>query len=189
MSATFFNVLMAGRFTGLMVFLLVFTLTYALLDKSKVLPSKNLNAIIALAAAFLSLANPNIVKLIASLTPWFFIILLIVFFILLGLLSMGLDYKVVTKSMSKWGPFHSIFIGFVGFVILLVFAQVYGSHFNAVATGNTTATTGIAHTLKAGITHTIKALIQPQILALMFVFLTAASAIFFLTSSPVSTSK
>ncbi len=181
MSATFFNVLMAGRFTGLMVFLLVFTLTYALLDKSKVLPSKNLNAIIALAAAFLSLANPNIVKLIASLTPWFFILILVSFFILLGLLSMGLDYKVATKAMSTWGPFHSTFIGFVGFVILLVLAQVYGSQFSAIATGNSTATTGIA--------HTIRVLVQPQTLALMFVFLVAAFAIFFLTSSPVSTSK
>ncbi len=172
--ATFINAFMVQKFNWFVLFLFIFVIVYAILEKSNWFKNKNLDSIIALAVAFLSLMNPNVVSLIEHLIPWFFIILLVSLFILVAMMNLGVEEKNITKAMSTWGPFHITLIGFIGLVILLVIAQVYGSQFMTIASGKATN--------QSSISHTIQVMVQPQVLALIFVFIVAGLAVLFLTN-------
>ncbi len=173
--ATFLNALLLSRFNGLIVFLFVFTIVYAVLQKGNLLKNKNLDALIAFTFAFLSVLNPNIVKFIMYLVPWFFVVILVTLFLIIGFMLMGLEESKMKLALGSWGPFHTTFIGFVGFVIIIVLFEIYGGK------GSSAAGHG-------GAVSTVQVLVQPQVMALIFVFLTAAMAVFFLTSGPVQKS-
>ena len=176
--ATFLNALLLSRFNGLIVFLFVFTIVYAVLQKGNLLKNKNLNALIAFTFAFLSVLNPNIVKFIMYLVPWFFVVILVTLFLIIGFMLMGLEESKMKLALGSWGPFHTTFIGFVGFVIIIVLFEIYGGKGSSAA----------GQAAQGGAVSTVQVLVQPQVMALIFVFLTAAMAVFFLTSGPVQKS-
>src|SRR3989344_1053077 len=88
-----------GLFDVILPFLLVFTITFAILEKTKVLghdknkePKKNLDAMVAFAIAFFVVAASNIVQAIqASLPAISMVLLIIVVFMLLAVVSIFLS--------------------------------------------------------------------------------------------------
>lgn len=79
----------AGVYDILLPFLLVFTLTYAVLDKVKILgDKKNLNAIVSLVLAFFFLQNQFLIASVQSLLPnvSFAVIIGLMFLLVVGVL-------------------------------------------------------------------------------------------------------
>jgi len=103
-----------GIYDVVLPFLMIFTLTYAVLDKTKVLgteefegkqyPKKNVNAMLAFVIAFFTVLSSKVVQWITQLTQW--IVLILVAFFLFMLLLSSFESKPATDKdfilNKKW---------------------------------------------------------------------------------------
>lgn len=160
--------------------LLIFVIVYALFSKLKLLgENKSLNAIAAIAIAFIVIMSRDITKIINVIAPWFvvlfiFIILLLIIYKMLGASDENLSNFITTHTMTQW----MIFI--IGIIIVIAgIASVYGQRLSPLTTGesngtavSSTSTTGSTFGESVG-----KTLFHPKIIGTLFIFLVAAFAI------------
>lgn len=124
-----------GLFDVILPFLLVFTITFAVLEKTRILgtikvhgtddkiPNKNLNSMVSFSIALLVVATANIVRAINESLPNIILLLVaaISFLILIGVFVKDeLDF---TKEHSTWNKWF-IVIMFIG-VILIFLNAIY----------------------------------------------------------------
>lgn len=122
-----------GVYTVVLPFLLVFTLVFALLEKTKVLglekigdneyPKKNLNAMIAFCAGFFVVASAQLVSVINQVVANSVLLLLLLTLFMLLVGSMDRDKK-EGFQLDGWPRKAFMAIMFVG--ILLVFLDATG---------------------------------------------------------------
>ena len=186
--ATLLDVTLLGKFSNLMMFLLVFVISYAAFQLTNLIKNKSLNAFISFLIAFFTLLNHNVTQLVSFIIPWLFVILLVLVFILILMITMGTKTTDVQKAMSHWGPFHITLLGFVGLVLIIAFSQVYGSYFLQLIPGsasstavNSTNTTSPGGNLAQNV---MRIFVTPQVLSLALVFIIAALAVMWLTFPP-----
>ena len=124
-----------GLFDVILPFLLVFTITFAILEKTRILgmvkvhgteesiPNKNLNSMVSFVVALLVVATANIVRTINESLPNIVLILVasISFLLLIGVFLKGeMDF---TKDHPGWYTFFVILM-FLG-VILIFLNAIY----------------------------------------------------------------
>ena len=124
-----------GLFDVILPFLLVFTITFAVLEKTRILgtikihgtddtiPNKNLNSMVSFAIALLVVATANIVRAINESLPNIILLLVasVSFLILIGIFVKDeLDF---TTSHPKWNKAFIILM-FIG-VILIFLNAIY----------------------------------------------------------------
>ena len=82
--ATFLDIGILENFSIVFVFLLIFTIVYAILEYSSPFGKgkKGLHGIISLAVAFLIIISKPAVLLVTYLTPWFIVLFMFIFFML-----------------------------------------------------------------------------------------------------------
>lgn len=118
-----------GIYDVVLPFLLVFTMVFAILEKTKVfgtepfqdgeITKKNLNAMTAFVTAFLVIASTQAVKIISGMLQWVFLVLLIlVCFLLLIGTFFGKDE---VKLEGNWRTFM---MALVFLAVVLIFAAV-----------------------------------------------------------------
>ena len=122
-----------GMYDVILPFLLVFTLVYAMLEKTKILgvekvgdeqiSRKNLNAMVAFVSGFFVIASTQLVAIINEFTANVVLLLLL---ITMFLLLMGAFHEETEKSffLTGWTKTAFIIISFIG--ILLVFFNSLG---------------------------------------------------------------
>ncbi len=122
-----------GVYDVVLPFLLVFTLVYALLEKTKILGTervgdkeftkKNVNAMIAFVIAFFVIASAQLVAIISEITANVVLLLLLItcFMLLVG--TMEKDTK-EGFALSGWPKKAFMTIMFVG--IILIFLNAFG---------------------------------------------------------------
>ena len=118
-----------GFFTVVLPFLLVFTIVFGILEKTKIFgvennkPKKNLNAMVAFVIAFFVIAASNIVTAIQISLPWISLILIIIicFLLLSGTFLGDEEYKLWEQNpaIAKW------FIGLILVGILAIFLYAF----------------------------------------------------------------
>ncbi|MEK6812568.1 MAG: hypothetical protein AABX86_00445 [Nanoarchaeota archaeon] len=132
-----------GFFDVVLPFLLVFTIVFGILEKTKILgvegkdkaPKKNLNAMVAFSIAFFVVAATNVVQAIQISLPAISMILLIVvlFMLLLG----SIAGEAGEKGFNLWdkdGPYRWagwLVVVFILLAIITVFLYAFG-YFGAV---------------------------------------------------------
>ena len=124
-----------GLFDVILPFLLVFTITFAVLEKTRILgsikvhgtddsiPNKNLNSMVSFSIALLVVATANIVRTINESLPNIVLLLVaaISFLILIGVFVKDeLDFTKEHRAWNKW----FIVIMFIG-VILIFLNAIY----------------------------------------------------------------
>ena len=134
--STFRNVIVffddLGIFDVVLPFLLVFTIVFAILEKSRVLgteeidnkklPRKNLNAMAAFVIAFLAVASSRVVEAITQVSSHIIILLLLgVFFIML----IGAFHKESPEGTFLTNPWNIIFM-------VIMFVGIIGIFLNAI---------------------------------------------------------
>ena len=118
-----------GFFDVVLPFLLVFTLVYGILEKTKLLgtedkkPKKNLNAMIAFTIAFFVVAASNIVTAIKTSLPW--VMLILVIFISLLLLTGIFAKDEEFELFSKYPKFKNWVLGFVVLEVVAIFLSAF----------------------------------------------------------------
>ena len=178
-----------GAIIPFFIAIFVWVITYAFLDKTKAIgTNKNRNAMIALVAAILVVALPDVTRLIVLIVPWFFFLFLFLMLVAIGFLfvsggtDMGDMYKALGGSSTTW-----LFVVIGGIILAFAAASVYGQSLLTITDdGNTTNgdLTGIgdqptdSDSFRGNLAAT---LFDPAILGLAVFFLIATFAIIFLT--------
>ena len=121
-----------GLFDVILPFLLVFTLVFAILEKTKIFGTegkenhsrKNLNAMVAFSIAFFVTASVNIVTAFQVALPWISLILVIIvsFMLLSGVFFSEGQLDFFSKFKKPTGAFLVILI----FVVLAIFLSAFG---------------------------------------------------------------
>ena len=126
-----------GLFDVILPFLFVFTITFAVLEKTKILgtikvqgtedniPNKNLNSMVSFVVALLVVATSNIVRAINESLPNIVLLLVasVSFLILIGVFAKeGINFR-EDKETKAWYPWFMI-IMFIG-VILIFLNSIY----------------------------------------------------------------
>jgi hypothetical protein len=118
-----------GIYDVVLPFLLIFTIVYAILEKTKVLGTeeiegtkytrKNLNAMTAFVISFLVVASSKLVAVIAKVSSQMVVLLLAsVFFLLL----IGTFYK-EEEAVSLEGRWRALFMGIMFIGLLIIFLE------------------------------------------------------------------
>ena len=172
------------------VAIFVWVVMYALLEKTKVVSdNKNRNSIIALVAAVLVIALPDITRLIILVVPWFFFLFLFMMLVATGFLfvSGGTSFDGLFQSLGGQGGkgVTWIFIVIGGIILAFAAASVYGDtllEYTEPGTGNVTSPNGLPPTDTDSFRENLGAtLFNPAIIGLAVFFIIATFAIIFLT--------
>jgi hypothetical protein len=109
--------------------LLVFFVTFAVLEKTKVIGEENrsLNAVIAVCVSMMMLLSPNLIKVISIITPWVVFAVIAIMFFLVIFMFTGYKWSELIGDMNdEWG-FAQWFL-LVVFLIFIIggLSTVYG---------------------------------------------------------------
>ncbi|NIA04003.1 MAG: hypothetical protein GWP09_01495 [Nitrospiraceae bacterium] len=120
-----------GVYDVVLPFLLIFALTYAVLDKTRILgtetvgsveyPKKNVNAIVALVIAFFTLASSRVLQIITELSQWVTLTLFsfFLFMMLVGSFYSEEELKKGLKLSKGWKiAFTFLSLGLVVFFVI-----------------------------------------------------------------------
>ncbi|HIH31929.1 TPA: hypothetical protein HA235_04430 [Candidatus Woesearchaeota archaeon] len=188
--ATFLDISILGHFTSVFTFLLVFVIIYGMLEVFNVFGEgrRGLHAIIALAMGFIVIFTKSIVTVIQTFTPWFTVLILLIFFILFAVRMFGAGSGDIKAEIMKDGVIVTWIIVFT--VIILLFSLGSGFGQKSLEEGaSTTPSTSVNATAPAGSTATgsfnqnlYNTLYHPKVLGLVLIMLIAIIAMLFLTA-------
>ncbi len=187
--ATFVDISIIKNFSSIFTFILVFVILYAMMEATKALGAdkKSLHAIIAIVIAFMVSMSTGVVAVIQNFTPWFTMLVLIIFFILFAVKMFGVKDSYISEGFQKNKSLLTWII--VLTVIILLFSL--GSGFGqetleqgqsggttvSVATGNTTTPTNTGSFSQ----NLYNTLYHPKILGLILIMIIVLISAIFLT--------
>lgn len=166
-------------FAPAFVWLLIYGVLFALLEKTKVFGDKTgINGLVAFAISILFLLTPDLVGLVKIITPWFTILFIFILMIVLLFLFVGVKESAVSEAFSERGMVWIIVL--VSFIIFFyALTQVYGAQIQTIYGGATDETAeGGTVTTQVG-----KILFHPRVLGMIILLLIAAQAVRFISAS------
>ena len=173
--ATFLDIGLIQKFEVIFPFLLVLVLMWAILRNSKFLGEDKgfVHAIIAIVLAVLVLLSDTATKVINAMAPWFVVLIMFIFFLLLLSKADG-----STESTGNYGWLVKIFsiISFVIFIYSLIDVTMWDEESQTLgdAIEGSPGDSG-----KAGFYSTLR---DPTMMGLMLIFLIGAFSIYKLSS-------
>ena len=179
--ATVLDLSLLGYFSVVFSFILVWTLVFALLQKTRILGEKaGLNVLVAVAVAFLVSLSDNVVQIINFMIPWFtiaiiFFVLLLLIFQIFGATEKDIFSYIKTDRAVGW-----VIIGVVLVIIGASFANVFGQKLTQAAFEGGTAinVSGAGGVATPSFQQNIYAtLFHPKVLGMMVLFVIAIFAI------------
>lgn len=202
--ATFLDIGVLGYFSIIFTLILVFVIMYGFLSWTKPFGEKNtgLYALIAFAFGVLSITSKGVLTLITFMTPWFFVMIFIGFFILFILMMFGL--KSEDLIAGKTSQFRIWPIIFTIVILLFGLGAAFGQDTLVAGTGGTQnnpeevqeevppaqgGNVGSPSETATGDfgSNVLNTLINPKVLGMIVVMLVGVFAMFFLTTSWLDT--
>lgn len=169
--ATILDIGVLEYFMPVFVFLFIFSLIYAILDKTGLLgDNKSLKSLVAFTLSLMFILTQNLMKLVTVMTPWFIILFVAVMFIIMFFLFVGAKAEDVTKVFTERMTVWIILI-----VMFTIFAygltQVYGSDIHDIYGGSNQPEQGSLNEAVG------KILFHPKMLGVVFILVVAAQAV------------
>lgn len=188
--ATFLDISILGNFIGIFTFLLVFVIVYGMLEVFKVFGDghRGLHAIIALAIGFIVIFSKGVVVVIQTFTPWFTILILVIFFILFAIRMFGATSKDISDELKKGTTITTWVIIFTVVILLFSLGAGFGQESLTKTSGSkvpqTATNTTDGSTATSDFNQNLyNTLFHPKVLGLILVMLLAVLAMLFLTGS------
>ncbi|MFH1589517.1 MAG: hypothetical protein ABIB43_03040 [archaeon] len=191
--ATFMDIGILSNFSIIFVFLLIFAVMFAVLEKSSPFgkDKKGLHGIIALAIAFLIIISDVAVSMINVLTPWFVVLFIFIFFVLFALRMFGASES-DTIALIKSRQFFPYLIIIIVLIVIGALSSTFGQQLLEKGTGidGEDIEPGIVlpGDIEGGSTKTtsfgenvLNTLIHPKVLGLIAIMLIGLFTIVFLT--------
>lgn len=174
--ATLIDIGLLNILTPAFVFLFIYGLLFALLEKTKPFgDNRGLNALIAVLIAFLFILSPDLIGIIKIMTPWFVVLFVFIIMIVLLFLFVGIKSETVAGAFEDQGMFWAILV--VSFLILIfALTQVYGEQVSQLYAGESVdEPTGVTNIIGRIVFH-------PRVLGALVLILIAAQAIRFISN-------
>lgn len=145
-----------------LVFLLIFAVVFAILKKLAIFGDNvGVNSVIAFVVALIFMITPRARELVTTMTPWFLIIVVLVFFILMTLVFIGLKEEALT-ALAKHPAMYIIVIVIVALIFFISLAKVFAG---------------------AGLDFSyFEFLVHPRILGVIFILVIASLAVKFIAT-------
>ncbi len=181
--ATVLDIGLLKTFDVVFPFILVWALTFAVLQKTKVSgDSPGINGTIAAAVAFMILLSRSVVDMINFMIPWFAVA--IIFFVLLLMIFMmfGLKESDLASAAKDKGVYWTL-IGVALIIAMAGFGSVFGQSFlEAGGAVQQTAANGTSTTTSANFEKNVTAtLFHPKVIGMIVLFIIAIFAVALLT--------
>lgn len=169
--ATLLDPGIAEFLSPVIMFLLVTTILYAFLIKSKLFgENKSFAAIIAFTIAFLFLFTQGVSDVVRLFTPWFVLLLVTVLFVVMFFIFLGAKEESVVKEVIATPTFITFAVIAFLVVFLVAIGKVYGPVF--------------AVNQQPGFWNVFKRLVfSPKALGMFFLLVVAAYTIRFLSDT------
>ncbi len=187
--ATFMDAGLLGVAAPLFAFLLFFIITYGLLTKTQPFgDQKGLYGLVAITIAFLILLSDAATILLLFMTPWFFVLIFIGFFILFILMMFGLKQEQLTAGATAEMRTWAIILTVV--ILLFGLGQVFGQSTLEAGSGDELPRETVEER-EQGVatddfgTNVLNTLIHPQVLGFIAIMLVAIFSLFLLTKTQV----
>ena len=163
------------------VFLLVFAVIYGLLSYVDIFKRRDINAIIALSVALITLLSSFFVVFVSTYIPMVIAVVLGIFFIILLLATTLTPTKSVTAYLTR-SPLVALLIIFI---MLLFSLEAFGTTYNFFSPpSNSTAINPHISPILSGAlnsTYIVTLLTSPNVLALIISFLVMIFGVYFMT--------
>lgn len=169
--ATILDIGMLEYFTPVFVFLFVFALLYAILDKTGLLgESKAWKSLVSFTLAMMFVLTQDLMRLVSIMTPWFLVLVIAALFIMLFFMFVGVKNETISDVFGE-----KVVVWVILILLLLIFiyamTQVYGSDIHNIY-GEEDAQP------KEGLNQAIgQILFHPKMLGVIFILIVAAMAI------------
>lgn len=175
--ASFLDIGILDYFAPAFVWLLVFGVLFAILEKTKVFGEKTgINSLVAFSISLLFLLTPDLVNIVKVITPWFTILFIFVLMIVLLFLFVGVKESEISGAFSERGMVWIILM--IMFVIFFYgLTQVYGAQIQTIY-GGAEAGADASVSQQVG-----KILFHPRVLGMVILLLIASQAVRFISSS------
>ncbi len=164
------DVSVLSYFKPIFVFLFVFAILYAILEKTKIFGgAKGVNSLVAFVLALLFIIS-DLVDVIDIATPWFTILFIMIIMMVLVFMFVGVKPETISATFEQtWLVWTLVLVMFAIFGYAL--SQVFGSQIQAIYAGDTaTAGKGIGFDVGRIIFH-------PKILGVILIIVIAAQAV------------
>lgn len=176
--ATLFDLSVLNYLTPLFTFLFILIISYAILDKFKLL-GKNFapKAIAAFSIAMIFIFSPRMMQIVNMSTPWFILLIFFGFFIVAMLMFIGVKQESISKAVKGGTVVWTILIvSLILFVIIIVqaFQDVESPYDDDKDTTRTS--------------EGLNALVHPRLLGALFLLVMTTFAIMFISQGFVKPS-
>jgi 4-amino-4-deoxy-L-arabinose transferase-like glycosyltransferase len=187
--ATFIDISILQNFSSIFTFILVFVILYAMMETVKALgeDKKSLHAIVAVIIAFLVSMSSGVVAVIQNFTPWFTMLILIIFFILFAVRMFGVSNSKITDAFHNNSSILTWIIILTAVILLFSLGSGFGQKTLeqgqtggstvSVASGNTTVPTNTG-SFNQNLYNT---LYHPKVLGLILIMIIVLISMIFLT--------
>ena len=138
--ATVLDINILSYFIPVFIFLFVFTIFFAILQKTKLLGSNaGVDALIAFSVAMLFMFVSDARQLITVITPWLVIMLVIIMSLMMIFMFLGVKAETISDAMSESGTVWTVLIILI-IGLIIAFTQVFGSKIASITQGSFPAT-------------------------------------------------
>jgi hypothetical protein len=189
--AIFLDVSIIKNFSAVFTFILVFVIIYGLMQSLKLLgDNKNgSHALIAVVVAFLVSMSSGVTTVLQTFTPWFTILIIVIFFILFAVRIFGVSTETITKTFMNKTSILTWILVLTAVILLFSLGAGFGQTSleegqsngttTSIVSGNTTATTNTGSFSQ----NLYNTLYHPKVLGLILIMLIVVIAMMFLTDA------
>ena len=184
--ASFLDIGLLEYFLPAFTFLFIFVVSYAVLDKFKLLgDNKGLKLIASFSISILFLFSTDALKLVNFITPWFIVMVVIAMFLIALFMFMGLKEDSIVKAVGSGQVVWPIII--ISIILLIVaLVHVFGSYMSPYGTleeqpQETVYSTSDDGDAKSRESESMKTLVNPKILGALFLLIIATFAISYIS--------
>ena len=149
-------------------FLLIYAVIFGILQKSKVFgESVNVNILVAFAVSVLFAITPGAMDVVAIIAPWFVVMLMVIFSLLLLFLFMGIKLDVIEAAARREASIRWVILILGIIIIVIALTSVFGPIFG---TPSAEAGEGMGAEIE-------RSIFDPQVLTTVFILLVASQAV------------
>lgn len=187
--ATFLDISIIQNFSSVFTFILVFVILYGLMETVKLFGDKRgSHAMIAVIVALLVSMSSGVTSVIQTFTPWFTMLIIVIFFILFAVRMFGVSTETITGAFMKKDAILTWILILTAVILLFSLGSGFGQKALeqgqtngttvSVSTGNVTEPTN-TNDFSQNLYNT---LYHPKVLGLILIMLVVVLAMLFLTA-------
>ncbi|MEA3379231.1 MAG: hypothetical protein U9Q69_06400 [Nanoarchaeota archaeon] len=171
--ASLLDVGILNYFVPAFVFLLIYGVILALLEKTNIFGTNHaINQLIAVCMGILFILTPDLVGIVKIITPWFTVLFIFILMLILVFLFVGVKSESVASAFEDRSVIWVIIIISIA-ILLFAVTQVYGEQIHGLYPGDGNITSG-----EEGLNQVVgRVIFHPRVLGMIFLLIIVAQAI------------